>query len=147
MKKLIKKILKEEVNQKIIQQIDSVGLFNFMKLSNMKFKQIVLLAGEDWLTNKIMCDFIKETIKNTNYFSVYDIDYQPIFYNETEDEYREISYFGETRVMLDVFDKDNDTIVGEFNVSYEALNDRILLKVFLLVMDAFEKGLLDKLWK
>jgi len=145
MKKLIKKILKEEVNQKIIQQIDSVGLFNFMKLSNMKFKQIVLLAGEDWLTNKIMCDFIKETIKNTNYFSVYDINYPPIFYNETEDEYREISYFGETRVMLDVFDKDNDTIVGEFGVSYEALNDRILLKVFLLVMDAFEKGLLDNI--
>ena len=145
MKKLIRRILKEEANQKIIQQIDNIGLFNFMKLSKMKFREIILIAGEDWMTHKIMCNFVKEVIKNTNYFSVYDIDYPPIFYNETNDEYREISYFGATRVTLDVFDKDNNTISGEFSVSYEALDDRMLLRVFLLVMDAFEKGLLDTL--
>lgn len=144
MKDLVRRVLKEEVKNKIESQIDKLGLFQFMKISKMSFAKIFSVAGMDFLTNKIMIQFIKNVIKETGPFSVYDIDEDPIQYNKSGDEYREISYFSRTKVTIDVYQGNNS--LGDFHVMYENLSDDKLMEVFDFIMEAYEDGKLDNVW-
>lgn len=144
MKDLVRRVLKEEVKNKIESQIDKLGLFQFMKISKMSFAKIFSVVGMDFLTNKIMIQFIKNVIKETGPFSVYDIDEDPIQYNKSGDEYREISYFSRTKVTIDVY-QGNDSL-GNFHVMYENLSDDKLMEVFDFIMEAYEDGKLDNVW-
>ena len=56
MKDLVKRILKEEVKNKIESQIDKLGLLQFMVVSKMSYIKILLLIGNDFLTNKMNVD-------------------------------------------------------------------------------------------
>ena len=141
MKDLIRRVIKEEVKDKIVNQIDKIGLYQFMKMSKMSFAKIFSIAGMDFLTNKIMIQFIKDVIDKNGSFSVHDIDVDPIRYNKAGDEYRDISYFGPKVVSVDVYSGYNN--LGNFHVRYESLDDDKLMEVFDLVMEAYEDGKLD----
>jgi hypothetical protein len=99
------------------------------------------MIGMDFLTNKIMIQFIKDVVDKNGSFSVYDIDVDPIRYNKAGDEYRDISYFGPKFVAVDVYSGYNN--LGNFHVRYESLDDDKLMEVFDLVMEAYEDGKLD----
>ena len=138
MRNTIKRILKESIKDKIINQIDKLGLYAFMKMSGMSYPKIFSIAGNDWITNKVMIDFIKDDIRDDGVFSVLEIGYDPILYGKTNDEYREISYFSKNYVYVDVYSGNNN--LGDFKVMYENLSDNILKECFDLVMDAYEEG-------
>jgi hypothetical protein len=138
MKDLIRRVLKEEVKNKIESQIDKLGLLQFMKISKMSFAKIFSVAGMDFLTNKIMIQFIKDVVDKNGSFSVYDIDVDPIRYNKAGDEYRDISYFGRKFVAVDVYSGYNN--LGNFHVRYEDIGDEKLIEVFDLIMEAYEDG-------
>ena len=141
MKDLVRRVLKEEVKNKIESQIDKLGLFQFMKISKMSFAKIFSVAGMDFLTNKIMIQFIKDVVDKNGSFSVYDIDVDPIPYNKTDSEYREISYFGPKFAAVDVYSENG--LLGDFHVRYENLDDDKLMEVFDLVMEVYEDGKLN----
>jgi hypothetical protein len=141
MKDLIRRVIKEEVKNKIESQIDKLGLFQFMKISKMSFAKIFSVAGMDFLTNKIMIQFIKNVVDKNGSFSVYDINEDPIQYNKSGDEYREISYFGRKFVAVDVYSGYNN--LGDFHVMYENLSDDKLMEVFDFIMDVYEDGKLN----
>jgi hypothetical protein len=141
MKNLIRRVIKEEVKNKIESQIDKLGLFQFMKISKMSFAKIFSVAGMDFLTNKIMIQFIKNVVDKNGSFSVYDINEDPIQYNKSGDEYREISYFGRKFVAVDVYSGYNN--LGDFHVMYENLSDDKLMEVFDFIMDVYEDGKLN----
>jgi hypothetical protein len=141
MKNLIRRVIKEEVKNKIESQIDKLGLFQFMKISKMSFAKIFSVAGMDFLTNKIMIQFIKDVVDKNGSFSVYDINEDPIQYNKSGDEYREISYFGRKFVAVDVYSGYNN--LGDFHVMYENLSDDKLMEVFDFIMDVYEDGKLN----
>ena len=141
MKDLVRRVLKEEVKNKIESQIDKLGLFQFMKISKMSFAKIFSVAGMDFLTNKIMIQFIKDVVDKNGSFSVYDINEDPIQYNKSGDEYREISYFGRKFVAVDVYSGYNN--LGDFHVMYENLSDDKLMEVFDFIMDVYEDGKLN----
>jgi hypothetical protein len=141
MKDLIRRVIKEEVKNKIESQIDKLGLLQFMKISKMSFTKIISVAGTDFLTNKIMIQFIKDVVDENGSFSVYDIDVDPIQYNKSGDEYREISYFGRKFVAVDVYNENNN--LGNFHVMYENLSDDKLMEVFDFIMEVYEDGKLD----
>ena len=142
MKELVRKILKEEVNDKIIKKINTIGLYNFLRLSKLSYTKLFWMVGDEWLTNQIMIDFIRDAIRNYGSFSVDEIGADPVFYGRTDDEYREISYFGVNYVWVDVYD-DTDTKLGEFRVQYENLSHNILKDCFDFVNLAYQEGLLS----
>ena len=141
MKELVRRVIKEEVKNKIESQIDKLGLFQFMKISKMSFAKIFSVVGMDFLTNKIMIQFIKEVVDENGSFSVYDINEDPIQYNKAGDEYRDISYFGRKFVAVDVYNENNN--LGNFHVRYEDMGDDKLMEVFDFIMEVYEDGKLD----
>ncbi len=141
MKDLVRRVLKEEIKNKIESQIDKLGLFQFMKISKMSFAKIFSVVGMDFLTNKIMIQFIKDVVDENGSFSVYDIDVDPIRYNKAGDEYRDISYFGRKFVAVDVYIGYNN--LGNFHVRYEDMGDEKLMEVFDFIMEVYEDGKLD----
>jgi hypothetical protein len=143
MKDLVRKVLKEEIKNKIESQIDNLGLFQFMKISKISFAKIFSVAGMDFITNKVMIDFIKDIIREYGSFSVYDIDEDPIQYKKVGDEYGEITFFGSIKVTIDVYEGNNS--LGDFHVMYESMRDNILMEVFDLVMNAYEDGKLENI--
>ena len=88
-----------------------------------------------------MIQFIKDVVDENGSFSVYDIDVDPIQYNKSGDEYREISYFGRKFVAVDVYNENNN--LGNFHVMYENLSDDKLMEVFDFIMEVYEDGKLD----
>ena len=136
MKDLIRRVIKEEVKDKLITKIDKLGLYQFMKMSKMSFAKIVSIAGMDFLTNKIMIQFIKDVVDKNGSFSVHDIGEDPIYYYKFGDGYREISYFGRKSVSVDVYNENNN--LGNFHVMYESLDDDKLMEVFDLMIRAYE---------
>jgi hypothetical protein len=108
----------------------------------MSFTKLFSIIGMDFLTNKVMIQFIKDFVDKNVSFSVYDIDVDPIPYNKTDSEYREISYFGPKFAGVDVYSENG--LLGNFHVRYENLGDENLMEVFDLVMEVYEGGKLNK---
>ena len=135
----MKFIIKEsKFKETIIDNIDNNGLLDTLKLTNMSFTKLTSMISIDFLTNKIMIQFIKDVVDKNGSFSVYDIDEDPIYYYKFGDGYREISYFGRKSVSVDVYNENNN--LGNFHVMYESLDDDKLIEVFDLVMEAYEDG-------
>jgi hypothetical protein len=135
----MKFIIKEsKFKETIIDNIDNNGLLDTLKLTNMSFTKLFSMIGMDFLTNKIMIQFIKDVVDKNGSFSVFDIDVDPIRYNKAGDEYRDISYFGTKFVAVDVYSGYNN--LGNFHVRYEDIGDDKLMEVFDLVMEAYEDG-------
>ncbi len=135
----MKFLIKEsKFKETIIDNIDKNGLLDTLKLTNMSFTKLSSMIGMDFLTNKLMIQFIKDVIDKNGSFSVYDFYIDPLPYNKTDSEYREISYFGPKFAGVDVYSENG--LLGNFHVRYENLNDDKLMEVFDLVMEAYEDG-------
>jgi len=135
----MKFLIKEsKFKETIINNIDKNGLLDTLTVTNMSFTKLFSMIGMDFLTNKVMINFIIDFMKDYGVFSVHDIGKDPIPYNKTGDEYREISNFSKQYVYVDVYSGNNN--LGNFKVHYENLSDDILTEVFDLVMEAYEDG-------
>jgi hypothetical protein len=135
----MKFIIKEsKFKETIIDNIDKNGLLDTLKLTNMTFTKLFSMIGMDYLTNKIMIQFIKDVVDKNGTFSVHDIGEDPIYYYKFGDGYREISYFGRKFVSVDVYNENNN--LGNFHVRYESLDDDKLMEVFDFIMGAYENG-------
>jgi hypothetical protein len=135
----MKFLIKEsKFKETIIDNIDNNGLLDTLKLTNMTFTKLSSMIGMDYLTNKIMIQFIKDVVDKNGTFSVHDIGEDPIYYYKFGDGYREISYFGRKFVSVDVYNENNN--LGNFHVRYESLDDDKLMEVFDFIMGAYENG-------
>ena len=135
----MKFLIKEsKFKETIINNIDNNGLLDTLKLTNMSFTKLFSMIGMDYLTNKIMIQFIKDVVDKNGTFSVHDIGEDPIYYYKFGDGYREISYFGRKSVSVDVYNENNN--LGNFHVMYESLGDEKLIEVFDFIMGAYENG-------
>jgi hypothetical protein len=142
MRDIIVKILNEQKKEKFLEDIEKLGLFQFMKMTGLSYTKIWSITSGEF-TNKVMIDFIKDIVREYGSFSVYDIDEDPIFYNETGFEYRDITYFSYQRVSVTVYEGNNN--LGDFHVHYENLNDDVLTNVFELIVKAYESGKLENI--
>ena len=135
----MKFIIKEsKFKETIIDNIDKNGLLDTLTVTNMTFTKLSSMIGMDYLTNKIMIQFIKDVVDKNGTFSVHDIGEDPIYYYKFGDGYREISYFGRKFVAVDVYNENNN--LGNFHVRYESLDDDKLMEVFDFIMEAYENG-------
>jgi hypothetical protein len=135
----MKFLIKEsKFKETIINSIDNNGLLDTLRFTNISFTKLSSMIGMDFLTNKIMIQFIKDVVDENGSFSVYDINEDPIQYNKAGDEYRDISYFGRKFVAVDVYNENNN--LGNFHVRYEDMGDDKLMEVFDFIMEVYEDG-------
>jgi len=136
----IRKVLKEGVKEKMIKLIDEHGLISAINFVG-GWKTLKEMLGDYYINTKLMIDFIKNLIREYGGLSVFDFDEDPIFYNKTPTEYREIHYFGVDRVTVQVWNKETFDDEGEFHVAYEALDDATIMEIFELLIEEYEKGI------
>ena len=131
--------LNESTKDKILSQIEKNGLFQFIKFSGLSFTKTFSIVGDDMFNRKIMIRFIHDVCEEYGPFSPVEIDLDPIFYNKTDEEYREIAYIAKNRVIVDVWGEYKlQTNLGEFNVDLHALSDKHLGEVFDMVVQYLE---------
>jgi hypothetical protein len=141
LKESIKTILREEtsIGKKMKKQIDRLGLYQFMEITGLSWVKIVSVIGVDFLSYKIMADFIPSALNNVGGFGFGDLNLEPILYNSNDSEVREIFFLGVNGAVVDVWSGYNfETHEGEFRVPYYNLSDDILEQVFDIVMEVYE---------
>lgn len=144
LKESIRKVLKEETAKtRLITMIENDGLLHTLKLTNLNFSRLSSLLGNDWITRKIQIKFIKDLMGLRLYgFGLGEAGLDPIYYNENEEEYRQIDYIGERGVTIDVIPKNDfsEGIEGDWFQSYFGLEDRILNEVFNAMITIYENN-------
>ena len=140
----IRRILREELSgaDKMKKQIHKIGLYQFMKLSGLSWAHIVSIIGVDFLSYKMMADFIPNAMNdNVGGFGLIEIGEDPIPYSSNDNEVREINFLGVNRAIVDVWGGNNfEKNLGEFGVHYYNLPDNILEQVFNIVMTVYEEN-------
>ncbi len=80
----IRRILREETENYILKfanQIDKIGLFNFLKTTNFSYTKLFSMIGDEWLTRKVKQEFIKDVMNMMEFgFGLSEIGEEPIFY-------------------------------------------------------------------
>jgi hypothetical protein len=144
LKESIRKVLKEETAKtRLITMIENDGLLHTLKLTNLNFSRLSSLLGSDWITRKIQIKFIKDLMALRLYgFGLGEAGLDPIYYNENEEEYRQIDYIGERGVTIDVIPKNDfsEGIEGDWFQSYFGLEDKILNEVFNAMITIYENN-------
>jgi hypothetical protein len=130
----IRKVLSEGVRERIIELIDSHGLESAISFVG-GWEELKDIVGEDDITTKHMVGFIKEVTRKAGGLSVFDFDEDPIFYEQTQSEYREITYFGPTRVTVQRWYKETFDDLGDFHIFYEKLSDDVIKRIFEFLID------------
>ena len=59
-------------------------------------------------------------------FGLAEINEEPIHLSERDGELRQIEYLGKNRAMVDVYDEDMGSHMGDYNIPYESLPGQIL---------------------
>jgi hydroxymethylpyrimidine pyrophosphatase-like HAD family hydrolase len=139
-RKTIRKVLREGIKEKMIELIDEYGLMSAINFVG-GWDDLKKRLGEYHLTTKDMIGFIKELVKEPYGLSVFDFNKDPIYYNQTNTEYREIHFFGINTVVVQVWEKENFEDLGTFNVPYENLDDATIMEIFELLLEEYEKGI------
>ena len=109
MKDLIRRIIKEstpksdegKIRDIIVTQIEKLGLFKTLQMLSLSYTKIFGMGiGPEYLTREIKQEFIQDYFKDLGYeISLFEIDEEPIFYNENESEYREIIYVNNKKYL------------------------------------------------
>ena len=107
LKESIRKVLKEETAKgRLITMIENDGLLHTLKLTNLNFNRLSSILGNDWITRNIQIKFIKDLMGLRLYgFGLGEAGLDAIYYNENEEEYRQIDYIGERGVTIDVISR------------------------------------------
>jgi hypothetical protein len=136
------RVLKEETfRARIINMIEKDGLLQALKLTNMSYTKLFSLIGDEWLTRKVKQKFIRDVMDMLEYgFGLSEIGHEPIFYGENEDEIRQIDYLGKNMVAIDVLSKSTREEDGSFNITYSALDDRIIDEIFDVIVLVYENN-------
>jgi hypothetical protein len=132
-------ILENKLKDSLVNQIETNGVMSVLKITRFTFTKLVSIIGLDWVNRKIMIKFIKDFVDDGGWgFGLSEIDKDPIFYDSNNEEYREITYIGKTRVTVDVYSDDFSEHLGEFSIEYEALSDKILTEIFDTLINIYE---------
>jgi len=140
----IRRILREETENYILKfanQIDKIGLFNFLKTTNFSYTKLFSMIGDEWLTRKVKQEFIKDVMNMMEFgFGLSEIGEEPIFYKENENEIWQIDYLGKNMVAIDILSKSAGGEEGSFNISYSALDGNILDSIFDVMVLVYENN-------
>ena len=123
----INTLISEDKKEHTIRtMIDKMGVADAIKLTGNYY------TIEPYLKEIDKVNYVKERVSQLadefggNGFGLVEIGGVPIFYNENDNELRQIEYLGRNNVYVDVYDKVSDGHSGDFRVVYESLPGHIL---------------------
>jgi hypothetical protein len=142
LKDTIRKILKEDTQQKTIKLIDKIGFVDASKYVG-GYNNLKKLLGDYELPKNIKIDTIKTLISNTDEgISLFDFVGGPIPYREDNNGYyHQIEYLGPTKAIINVYGGyDNGIDAGEYGITYESLPNKSLEDIFEIILDEIERN-------
>ena len=123
----INTLISEDKKEHTIRtMIDKMGVANAIKMTGNYY------TIEPYLKEIDKVNYIKEKVSQLsddfggNGFGLVEIDEEPIHFGEDDGELRQIEYLGKNRAMVDVYDEDMGTHLGDYNIPYESLPGQIL---------------------
>jgi len=132
----IQSLLFEDKEEVIRRMVNKIGLNQTIKMMGNYHKVKPYLKVIDKV------NFIKEKIDEiskelgSSGFSLYELNEPPIFYDEDDNELKQIEYLGEDSVYVDVYNDDSNTHVGDFEVTYEDLPVEIIEEIFEILLNS-----------
>jgi hypothetical protein len=111
MKDIIKKILKEEVNEKqtiLLNSIKENGVLNVLKFIGSIDTLKASLKGVDWMTREVMVNTIIDVCKEKGGFSMDELGLEEINLNESNGLLRNLSYIDKNGIEIVTYEKDDD---------------------------------------
>ena len=160
MKDIIKKILKEEVNEKqttLLNSIKENGVLNVLKFIGSIDTLKASLKGTDWITREVMVNTIIDVCKEMGGFSMDELGLEEINLNESNGLLRNLSYIDKNGIEIVTYEKDDDGEWDEepvdwlsFNYDSKFRNGKYVLDTIHLyelfdgVMEKYEKDNSDK---
>ena len=128
--------MSDNLRDRILNRIEKFGLKVTLDMTGMSYGKLFSIGiGPEYFTRKIKQEFIQNYFKELGYgVGLPEIDVDPIFYSQNENEYREIYYLGASKVSIMVWDKESGDTEGEFGVSYHNLSDGMIDEIFDIVI-------------
>lgn len=121
----IKSLMTEDKDDSKREMIKILGVSDAIKYFGNYYKV------EPYLKEIDKVNFIKEKVGDLSEefgggFGLVEIDEEPIHISEQDGELRQIEYLGKNRAMVDVYDEDMGTHLGDYNIPYESLPSQII---------------------
>lgn len=132
--------MSDNLRDRILNRIEKFGLKVTLDMTGMSYGKLFSIGiGPEYFTRKIKQEFIQNYFKDLGYgVGLPEIDVDPIFYSQNENEYREIYYLGASKVSIIVWDKESGDTEGEYFVSYHNLSDDMIDGIFDIVIQLYD---------
>ena len=132
--------MSDNLRDRILNRIEKFGLKVTLDMTGMSYGKLFSIGiGPEYFTRKIKQEFIQNYFKDLGYgVGLPEIDVDPIFYSQNENEYREIYYLGESKVSIMVWDEESWDIEDEYGVSYHNLSDDMIDEIFDIVVKLYD---------
>jgi hypothetical protein len=119
----------------IQKSIDENGFFTTISIFGKD--EVISRLDKLNITRKDKLKLIKEVCEQSMYggFGFGEIEEEPIFYSENENEYKEIAYIGPNHCYLDVWSKPDSNHEGEIRLMYHNLDDYYIDRIFKVCLD------------
>ena len=132
--------MSDNLRDRILNRIEKFGLKVTLDMTGMSYRKLFSIGiGPEYFTRKIEQEFIQNYFKDLGYgVGLNEIDVDPIFYSQNENEYREIYYLGASKVSIMVWNKESGDTEGEYGVSYHNLSDDMVDEIFDIVIELYD---------
>ena len=132
--------MSDNLRDRILNRIEEFGLKVTLDMTGMSYGKLFSIGiGPEYFTRKIKHEFIQNYFKDLGYgVGLNEIDVDPIFYSQNENEYREIYYLGASKVSIMVWNKESGDTEGEYGVSYHNLSDDMVDEIFDIVIELYD---------
>jgi hypothetical protein len=130
-------IIKESKDNSISDMIKTLGVLDAIKYFGNYY------TIEPYLKEVDKVNFIKEKVAELSEvefvgsggFGLYEINEEPIHYDENDNEIRQIEYLGINVAVVDVYDSDMSRHLGDFRVKYESLPSQIIEELIEILLN------------
>ena len=135
--------MSDNLRDRILNRIEKFGLKVTLDMTGMSYGKLFSIGiGPEYFTRKIKQEFIQNYFKDLGYgVGLPEIDVDPIFYSQNENEYREIFYLGASKVSIIVWDKESWDTEGEYGVLYYNLSDDMIDEIFDIVVQLYDNNI------
>ena len=132
--------MSDNLRDRILNRIEKFGLKVTLDMTGMSYGKLFSIGiGPEYFTRKIKQEFIQNYFKDLGYgVGLPEIDVDPIFYSQNENEYREIYYLGASKVSIMVWENQSGDTEDEYGVSYHNLSDDMIDEIFDIVIQLYD---------
>lgn len=131
-------VLNETTSEKLLNFIEKNGLLDAINLVG-SYDKIKSILHSHPFSDEQKIKFIQDIINKYGGFGFGEIRLDPIFYGRTDNESKWVEYLGNNKAIIQVWDNEFETDLGEFGVSYHNLSSDILNEIFVALAENLDE--------